>query len=116
MPVKLADCTVQIQGDMAVATATAIVVDDKGAELSRETVTAQVNKDLRADDPARRGLRVDAKDRLAELLAAQADAAEAKVIAKAAEVTDFSDVQTLAETRITRLAKLSAEPVAREVL
>lgn len=117
MPVELTDCAVQINGDMAVAVATAIVTDAKGAEISRQTVTAEVNKNLRADDPNRRGLKVDARDRLAELIAEKANALELVDVAKAAEVADFSDVQERATAKLTRPAKpiIKAEPVEREV-
>jgi len=111
MPVALADVTVTIQGDDAVATATAIVTDDKGVELSREIIGAEVNKDLRADDRRRRGLKVDAKDRLAQLLAEQADAAEAKATAKADEASPFADLRALTEARITHLAKADVREV-----
>lgn len=112
MPVALSDVDVTIQGDMALATATAVVTDDKGTELSRESITAQVNKNLRADDPKRRGLKLDAKERLAQLLAEQANAAETKATAKSDETSPFADLQMLTKARITNLAK-SAE---REVL
>jgi len=112
MPVALSDVDVTIQGDMALATATAVVTDDKGTELSRESITAQVNKNLRADDPKRRGLKLDAKERLAQLLAEQANAAETKATAKSDGTSPFADLQMLTEARITNLAK-SAE---REVL
>ena len=117
MPVELTDCAVQINGDMAVASAVAIVTDEKGAELSRQTVTAEVNKDLRADDERRRGLRVDAKERLAQLLAEKADALEVADVVKSVEVADFSDVQTLATAKLARPAKpLAVEPApVREV-
>jgi hypothetical protein len=111
MPVALSDVDVTIQGDMALATATAVVTDDKGTELSRETITAEVNKDLRADDPKRRGLKVDAKDRLAQLLAEQANAAEAKAAVKSAETAPFADLQALTEARITHLAKADVREV-----
>lgn len=111
MPVELVDCVVQINGDMAVATATAIVTDAKGVELSRQTVTAEVNKNLRADDPKRRGLKVDAQDRLAQLLAEKADALEVGDVAKAAEVADFANVKTLATAKLARPAKpIAIEP------
>lgn len=110
MPVALSDVVVAIRGDDAVATATAVVTDDKGTELSRESITAQVNKNLRADDPKRRGLKLDAKERLVQLLAEQADAVEAKATAKAAEVSDFADIKARTEALITRLT-----PAAREV-
>lgn len=84
MPVSFADdMTIERAGEDAVATVTVVVTDDLGTELGRRAISARVNAFLRADDPNRRGMQVDAPVRLQQLLNEEAEAA-GKAVAEAA--------------------------------
>lgn len=89
MPFAVEAVTVTIQGDDAVGSAVCVITDEKGAELAREAITARVNHNLRADDPNRRGLKVDARDRLQQLLAEEAAAAATRVLVDALPAAKF---------------------------
>lgn len=88
------DLQTVIQGTDAVASVTVIVTDDKAVELGREVITASVNASLSATDPARRGLKVDAADRLRDLLAAEAERVGARIAAENAPLAKFADLAT----------------------
>lgn len=95
MPVSFAgDMTVTRAGDDAVATVTVIVTDDKGAELGRRPISARVNAFLRADDPNRRGMQVDAPVRLQQLLNEEAEAAGKAVAEEAVPLARFATLAT----------------------
>lgn len=95
MPVAFgSDMKIERAGDDAVATVTVIVTDDKGAELGRRQVSARVNAFLRADDPNRRGLQVDADVRLQQLLGEAAEAAGKAVAEEAVPLARFAALAT----------------------
>ena len=90
MPWTVGTPTVHIAGDDATASAEVIVTDEKGAEVGRQTASARCNRHLRADDPNRRGMAVDADDRLAQLLAEDAARLAAQVLIEQAPFADFA--------------------------
>lgn len=106
MPVTLVDTQATVQGDMLVATATAVIINATGTELGRVPVTAQVNKDLSANDPNRRGLKVNAKPRLRQLLKEAAIAAAAQVKAQVAEAAKVTDLAALVQADLDKEANL----------
>jgi hypothetical protein len=90
MPTKLEGFSVALAGADAVATAAVVVTDDKGVEISRKTVTAQVNAALRATDADRRGLKIDARDRLKALVLEQVAEAEGEATKVAEPLEHFA--------------------------
>ena len=106
MPFSVETVTTRIQGDDAIASGVCIVTDEAGTELARETITARANHNLRADDPNRRGMRVDAAERLQQLLAEEAAAVAAKALVEALPLAKF---EGLAEGVATLVAAKAAE-------
>lgn len=121
MPFAVSDVTVTIQGDDAVGSATCVVTDEKGAELAREAITARVNHNLRADDPNRRGLKVDAATRLQQLLAEEAAAVATRVLVAALPLPKFDGLEVglatlVAEKAIEVEAVVAAEKAKAEIV
>lgn len=118
MPFAIAEgsTAVTIQGDYAVAEAVCVVTDDAGTELAREPITARVNHGLRADDPNRRGMQVDARDRLQQLLAEEAATVATRVLTEAVPLAKFDGLEkelaALVEARHEEVAVKVAEVVA----
>jgi len=113
MPVTFDEKTLTVtpSGETDAVGSVDVVVTDKSGliELGRRTVTATVNRYLRADDPERRGMKVDATVRLRELLQAEAERVVGEVALEAALMADTAAVfGTLATDLKATEAEVSA--------